>query len=96
MVPSKYKENLYQSLSGLNYLLDPVKKCLIRKSLDVPDDLRYDIKSQDTCFTREGQEFQRFMIDGILDDRCAFPGMVRKASLPATKAGHRTAQGYCD
>lgn len=70
LVPSKYAENLYQSLAGLNYTLDPNKKRLIRRTLSIPAELnKFNIKAQDTCFTQLGQSFQRFIIDGNLDDR---------------------------
>ncbi len=74
-------------------MLDPERKRLLRKSLETSDEFRYDIKSQDTCFTLEGMSFQRFMIDGTLDDRCCSPSTLRKQSTRgiANKAACHTA-----
>ena len=79
---SKFKENRYQSLNGVNYTYDPIKGRLTTQLSDDPNDiLKFDIKVHDTCYTSDGGPFQRLLIDSILDSRCFAPGHTRKQSI---------------
>ena len=69
LAPSKYKENYYQSLTGVNYQLVSAKQQLIRKEIDNNATIVYTITLKDTCFTSSGKAFNRFIVDSILDDR---------------------------
>lgn len=80
MGPSKYKENLYQSLTGVNYILDPIKKRLMRR---LPKDKkfeRFEVIEQDTHFTLRGQSFQKLTVNKILDKRSQEALRLRRTS----------------
>lgn len=69
LIPSRYKENLLQSLAGVNYVLNPAKKSLVTRSLEPKGFEVYEVTGQDTYFTLLGNSFQRLIINKVLDGR---------------------------
>jgi hypothetical protein len=80
LIPSKYKENLYQSLTGVNYLLDHAKKHLIRRLPRGKRSEKFEVIAQDIHVTLHGQSFQKLIVNKILDRRSQEALRLRRAS----------------